>query len=206
MAIPLQCLHWAFPGNEFSTWDSSTFVICWLTLLTWTLNCTALTRSTEHWSVESYNLRVDLQKTLHASSLVLLCDVTTHAYAAILCNGGCTCRVSWHLLCCLLVFPSNGWCLQSHLIAMGLYATIPWFVILSHRVRRELRNQSPYFEQTLYVASVMEERPPPVVVTTVKARDPENSSVSYSMLSLLDSRSQGEIPSKEWGFNWNLVS
>jgi cadherin EGF LAG seven-pass G-type receptor 1 len=43
----------------------------------------------------------------------------------------------------------------------------------------------------------MEERPPGVMVTTVKARDPENSSVSYSMLSLLDSRSQGELLSKE---------
>ena len=61
------------------------------------------------------------------------------------------------------------------------------------RVRRELRNQSPYFEQTLYLASVMEERPPGTLVTTVKARDPENSPVSYSMSSLLDSRSQGEM-------------
>jgi cadherin EGF LAG seven-pass G-type receptor 1 len=61
------------------------------------------------------------------------------------------------------------------------------------RVRRELRNQSPYFEQTLYVASVMEERPAGTLVTTVKARDPENSPVSYSMLSVLDSRSQGEM-------------
>ncbi|PSN41253.1 Protocadherin-like wing polarity protein stan [Blattella germanica] len=62
---------------------------------------------------------------------------------------------------------------------------------IAHRVRRELRNQSPYFEQTLYVASVMEEKPSGAIVTTVKARDPENSPVSYSMLSLLDSRSQG---------------
>lgn len=67
-------------------------------------------------------------------------------------------------------------------------------------MRRELRNQSPYFEQTLYVASVMEEQPPGALVTTVKARDPENSPVSYSMLSLLDSRSQGEMLNKEWYF------
>lgn len=39
----------------------------------------------------------------------------------------------------------------------------------------------------------MEERPPGTLVTTVKARDPENSPVSYSMSSLLDSRSQGEM-------------
>ncbi|KAJ8866707.1 hypothetical protein PR048_032568 [Dryococelus australis] len=62
---------------------------------------------------------------------------------------------------------------------------------IAHRVRRELRNQSPFFEQALYIASVMEEKPPGVLVTTVKARDPEHSPVSYSMVSLIDSRSQG---------------
>ncbi|XP_049833037.1 protocadherin-like wing polarity protein stan isoform X1 [Schistocerca gregaria] len=61
---------------------------------------------------------------------------------------------------------------------------------IAHRVRRELRNQSPYFEQALYIASVMEEKPPGTMVITVKARDPENSPVSYSMVSLVDSRSQ----------------
>ncbi|KAJ0179731.1 hypothetical protein K1T71_004322 [Dendrolimus kikuchii] len=62
---------------------------------------------------------------------------------------------------------------------------------IARRVKRELRNQSPYFEQVLYVASVAEEQPPGVVVTTVRARDPENSPVTYSMSSLLDSRSAG---------------
>ncbi|XP_066994105.2 protocadherin-like wing polarity protein stan [Anabrus simplex] len=62
---------------------------------------------------------------------------------------------------------------------------------IAHRVRRELRNQSPYFEQTLYLVSVVEERPPGALVATVKARDPENSPVGYSMVSLVDSRSQG---------------
>jgi len=61
---------------------------------------------------------------------------------------------------------------------------------LAHRVRRELRNQSPYFEETLYMASILEEKPSGLEVTTVKARDPENSPVQYSMVSLLDSRSQ----------------
>lgn len=61
---------------------------------------------------------------------------------------------------------------------------------IARRVRRELRNQSPFFEQHLYVASVLEECDPGVVVTTVKARDPENSPVTYSMTSLLDSRTQ----------------
>ncbi|KAJ8975858.1 hypothetical protein NQ317_015895 [Molorchus minor] len=61
---------------------------------------------------------------------------------------------------------------------------------IAKRVRRELRNQSPFFEQHLYVANVLEECEPPVVVTTVKARDPENSPITYSMTSLLDSRTQ----------------
>uniref|UniRef100_A0A336MVD4 CSON001872 protein n=1 Tax=Culicoides sonorensis TaxID=179676 RepID=A0A336MVD4_CULSO len=61
---------------------------------------------------------------------------------------------------------------------------------IAKRVKRELRNQSPYFEKALYVASVLEEQPPSASVTTVKARDPEDSPVVYSMVSLLDSRSQ----------------
>lgn len=61
---------------------------------------------------------------------------------------------------------------------------------IARRVRRELKNQSPFFEHHLYVASVLEECDPGVVVTTVKARDPENSPVTYSMTSLLDSRTQ----------------
>lgn len=61
---------------------------------------------------------------------------------------------------------------------------------IARRVRRELSNQSPYFEQALYVASVLEEQPSGAMVTTVRARDPEDSPVVYSMLSLLDGRSQ----------------
>ncbi|XP_050305133.1 protocadherin-like wing polarity protein stan isoform X2 [Anthonomus grandis grandis] len=61
---------------------------------------------------------------------------------------------------------------------------------IAKRIRRELRNQSPFFEQHLYVASVLEECEAPVIVTTVKARDPENSPITYSMTSLLDSRTQ----------------
>ncbi|XP_068147300.1 protocadherin-like wing polarity protein stan isoform X2 [Drosophila tropicalis] len=61
---------------------------------------------------------------------------------------------------------------------------------IAKRVRRELRNQSPYFEQALYVASVQEEQAAGAAVTTVRARDPEDSPVVYSMVSLLDSRSQ----------------
>ncbi|KAG7212572.1 hypothetical protein KM043_012871 [Ampulex compressa] len=61
---------------------------------------------------------------------------------------------------------------------------------LGRRVRRELKNQSPYFEQPLYVATVEEEKEPGVYVTSVRARDPEGGSVRYSMSSLLDARSQ----------------
>lgn len=53
---------------------------------------------------------------------------------------------------------------------------------IAKRVKRELRNQSPYFEKALYVASVLEEQSPGASVTTVKARDPEDSPVVYSMV------------------------
>lgn len=61
---------------------------------------------------------------------------------------------------------------------------------IAHRVRRELKNQSPYFDQALYVASVIEEKAPGIPVITLRAKDPENSSITYSMSSLIDSRSQ----------------
>lgn len=50
---------------------------------------------------------------------------------------------------------------------------------MARRVKRELRNQSPYFEQALYVASVAEEQPPGVVVTTVRARYVDLSSFIF---------------------------
>jgi cadherin EGF LAG seven-pass G-type receptor 1 len=62
---------------------------------------------------------------------------------------------------------------------------------IAKRVKRELRNQSPYFEHALYVASVLEEQPVgTTVISTLRARDPEDSPVQYTMVSLLDSRSQ----------------
>lgn len=61
---------------------------------------------------------------------------------------------------------------------------------IARRVKRELRNQSPYFENPLYTANVLEEQPVGTLVTTVRARDPEDSPVQYSMVSLLDARSQ----------------
>lgn len=61
---------------------------------------------------------------------------------------------------------------------------------MARRVKRELRNQSPFFDQALYVASVLEEQPSSTAVTTVRARDPEESPVVYSMVALIDARSQ----------------
>jgi hypothetical protein len=59
-----------------------------------------------------------------------------------------------------------------------------------HRIRREMRNQAPFFDQALYKASVPEEQAAGITVTKIVASDPENSPISYSMTSLLDSRSQ----------------
>jgi hypothetical protein len=38
--------------------------------------------------------------------------------------------------------------------------------LLAGRVRRELANRAPYFEQALYVASAVEEKPPGLQVST----------------------------------------
>lgn len=59
-----------------------------------------------------------------------------------------------------------------------------------HRIRREMRNQAPYFDQPLYIAAVPEEQPAGIAVTTIGATDPENQSLTYSMTSLMDARSQ----------------
>lgn len=61
---------------------------------------------------------------------------------------------------------------------------------IARRIKRQLKNQNPYFEQQHYVANVLEEQPTGVKVVTVQARDPEDSPVVYSMLSPSDSRSQ----------------
>ncbi|XP_044577360.1 protocadherin-like wing polarity protein stan isoform X2 [Cotesia glomerata] len=60
---------------------------------------------------------------------------------------------------------------------------------LGRRVRRELKNRSPFFEHGLYTAAVEEEKEPGELVTIVRARDPEGGTVHYSMQSLLDARS-----------------
>jgi hypothetical protein len=77
LAVPLQRLHQTFPDTNLSSGDSSAAVASWLTLHSWTLNCTALTRWTDMvgWVIQP---RVDLQRTPPASHLLLLCDITVH--------------------------------------------------------------------------------------------------------------------------------
>lgn len=60
---------------------------------------------------------------------------------------------------------------------------------LGRRVRRELRNKSPFFEHGLYIAAVEEEKEAGEPVTVVRAKDPEGGALHYSMMSLLDARS-----------------
>lgn len=59
------------------------------------------------------------------------------------------------------------------------------------RVRRDLQSKAPVFEKVLYTASVAEEQPAGVSVCSVAARSPTGSALSYSLVSLLDARSQG---------------
>lgn len=58
------------------------------------------------------------------------------------------------------------------------------------RIRREMANQSPFFEKPSYVLSVPEGREPGHLVTTLKASDPEDGPLTYTMTAVLDSRSQ----------------
>lgn len=46
------------------------------------------------------------------------------------------------------------------------------------------------FEKALYIATVGEEQQSGIPVCTISARDPTGGPVTYSMLSLLDARSQ----------------
>ncbi|XP_037087761.1 LOW QUALITY PROTEIN: protocadherin-like wing polarity protein stan, partial [Pollicipes pollicipes] len=59
------------------------------------------------------------------------------------------------------------------------------------RIRREMANQSPFFDRPSYVVSVPEGRDRGYLVTTLAAKDPEDGPLTYSMVAVLDSRSQG---------------
>ncbi|XP_043190636.1 protocadherin-like wing polarity protein stan isoform X2 [Amphibalanus amphitrite] len=58
------------------------------------------------------------------------------------------------------------------------------------RIRREMANQSPFFDRPSYVVTVPEGRARGHVVTTLTAKDPEDGPLTYSMVAVLDSRSQ----------------
>uniref|UniRef100_A0A2A4J5X8 Protocadherin-like wing polarity protein stan n=1 Tax=Heliothis virescens TaxID=7102 RepID=A0A2A4J5X8_HELVI len=65
---------------------------------------------------------------------------------------------------------------------------------IARRVKRELRNQSPYFEQALYVASVAEEQPPGVTVTTINVLDCNDHSPVFEMQQYESSVREGASP------------
>ncbi|RWS15474.1 hypothetical protein B4U79_12965 [Dinothrombium tinctorium] len=58
------------------------------------------------------------------------------------------------------------------------------------RRRREMKNMPPYFEKSLYINNVPEEKEKGYVVTVVSATDPEGTEILYSMSAVLDARSQ----------------
>jgi hypothetical protein len=70
-----------FSLTNLSNGNPSASVSHWLTLHTWTINCTALNSLNTTRSFKSYSLGADPQGTPPASPCLLLCDVTAHAYA-----------------------------------------------------------------------------------------------------------------------------
>jgi hypothetical protein len=88
-----------FTGRFLVTnqWRFSASVARWLTLHSWTLNCTSLTRSNRTLSVESYILGVEPQRTPPAAPLLLLCDVTAHVHIQSLHSNAVTVTNKWHI-------------------------------------------------------------------------------------------------------------
>jgi hypothetical protein len=114
-----------FLVTYFSNGDSSASVARRLTLHSWTLNCTALTRWTEDG--RSSHIASERIHREHRLQHLFYCCVTSQRTRMLrtLHSNGYTRHVSWHLLyCCMWALPSNGWCLPSHLLVTGLYATI----------------------------------------------------------------------------------
>ncbi|XP_059482643.1 protocadherin-like wing polarity protein stan isoform X3 [Neocloeon triangulifer] len=95
-------------------------------------------------------------------------------------------RIVFHKRGALLSLPASSTPISASDTSLTAAATM-----LAGRVRRELANRAPYFEQALYQASATEEKAPGLQVATLSAHDPEGAAVTYSMVSLLDSRSQG---------------
>jgi hypothetical protein len=73
-------------------------------------------------------------------------------------DNGCTRHVSWHLLyCCVGALPSNVWCLHSHLLVTGLYATIWHYCLLPQPSRSIIQNlacQSKLYELSSWTSHV----------------------------------------------------
>jgi hypothetical protein len=112
-----------FLVTNLSNGDYSASVTHCLTLHRWTLNCTALNQQNTVGRV--IKPRADIQKT-PSTSLLLLCDVTSHAKPRAL--------------------RSNGCYLQSHFLATGLYDTICTIFSLHREDRRTrfLQNSGAY--------------------------------------------------------------
>jgi hypothetical protein len=93
-----------FLVTNLSNGDYSASVTRCLTLHRWTLNCTALTRSTEH--SRSSHIASERTYRKHRLHHLFYCCVTPPRTRK------------------LRAVHSNGCCVQSHLLATGLYATI----------------------------------------------------------------------------------
>jgi hypothetical protein len=87
-------------------------------------NCTALTRRTEYdWSSHIALKWTHREHRLHHLFYYCVTSPCTHMLLALHSNGRVR-QVSRHLYCCMQALPSNGWCLQSHLLATRLYAIL----------------------------------------------------------------------------------
>ncbi|CAB3374160.1 Hypothetical predicted protein [Cloeon dipterum] len=95
-------------------------------------------------------------------------------------------RIVFHRRGALTSLPASSTPISSSDTSLTAAATM-----LAGRVRRELAIKAPSFEQSLYQASAIEEKPPGQQVALLTAHDPKGTAITYSMVSILDSRSQG---------------
>jgi hypothetical protein len=118
-----------FLVTNLSNGDSSVSVARSLTLHSWTLNRTAFARWTEHG--RSSHIASERTHREHRLLHLFYCCVTSPRtrMLRVLHSHDCTRHVSGQLLyCCVWALPSNGWYLQSHLLATRLHATILSYV------------------------------------------------------------------------------
>ena len=86
--------------------------------------------------------------------------------------------------------PASGHESHDHTLMVLFHRYIAERGNMLKRIRREMANQSPFFDRQSYVVSVPEGRDRGHVVTTLTAKDPEDGPLTYSMVAVLDSRSQ----------------